>query len=176
MSRTAQIGAVGDYVPQIHPDAWIAPGAVVIGRVTLERAASVWYGAVLRADEDEIAVGPQCNIQDQCCIHVDQGQPAVLEEQVTLGHHAVVHGAHVGAGALIGIGAIVLGRARIGNGALIAAGTVVPPETQVPAGVLLAGIPGRIVRKLTDADRATFANTPAAYVKRAARHRDARWT
>jgi carbonic anhydrase/acetyltransferase-like protein (isoleucine patch superfamily) len=169
------IGSLQDATPRIHPEAWVAPGAVLIGDVTLGRGASVWYGAVLRADEAEIVVGADCNIQDQCCLHADPGEPAVLEDQVSLGHRAVLHGAHVEAGALIGIGAIVLGGARIGAGSLIAAGAVVPPGTRVPAGVLVAGVPGRVIRELTDADRQVFATTAAGYVARAARHRAAVW-
>ena len=175
--NSALIGSLdgGSGVPVIDPQAWVAPGAVVVGRVTLGPGASVWYGSVLRADEDDIVVGPDCNIQDQCCLHVDPGEPVVLGERVSLGHRATVHGAEVGAGALIGVGAIVLGRARIGAGALVAAGTVVRPGQQVPAGVLIAGVPGRIVRELTDADRQTFADTPERYRQRAARHREAGW-
>jgi carbonic anhydrase/acetyltransferase-like protein (isoleucine patch superfamily) len=170
------IGSLGDGGPTIHPDAWVAPGAVIVGNVTLGRAASVWYGSVLRADDAEIVVGAECNIQDLCCLHVDPGEPAVLEERVSLGHRAIVHGAHVEAGALIGIGAVVLGRARIGAGTLIAAGTVVLPGVSLPAGVLVAGVPGRIVRELTDADRQSFADTAAHYVQRMGRHRAASWT
>ena len=170
------LDSLNDSVPSVHPEAWIAPGAVVVGRVTLGRAASVWYGSVLRADDDEIVVGPECNVQDLCCLHVDAGQPVVLEERVSLGHHATVHGARVEVGALIGIGAIVLGRAQVGAGALVAAGSVVRPGTRVPAGVLFAGVPGRVVRELTDADRETFASSATRYVARAARHRDAAWT
>jgi carbonic anhydrase/acetyltransferase-like protein (isoleucine patch superfamily) len=170
------IGSLGDDGPTIHPDAWVAPGAVIVGNVTLGRAASVWYGSVLRADDAEIVVGAECNIQDLCCLHVDPGEPAVLEERVSLGHRAIVHGAHVEAGALIGIGAVVLGRARIGAGTLIAAGTVVLPGVSLPAGVLVAGVPGRIVRELTDADRQSFADTAAHYVQRMGRHRAASWT
>ena len=113
--------------------------------------------ACSRADEDEIIVGAECNIQDLSCLHVDPGEPAVLEDRVSLGHRAMVHGAYVETGALIGIGAIVLGRARIGAGSLIAAGAVIPPGTTVPAGVLVAGVPGRVIRELTDADRESFA-------------------
>jgi carbonic anhydrase/acetyltransferase-like protein (isoleucine patch superfamily) len=173
---TSQLtGALGDAAPDVHPDAWIAPGAVVVGAVRLGRAASVWYGSVLRADEDQIIVGAECNIQDLCCLHVDAGEPVILEDRVSLGHHATVHGAHVGAGALIGIGAVVLGGARVGAGSLVAAGTVVLPGREYPAGVLIAGVPGRVVRELTDADRERFAQTPDRYVRRAAAHRDARW-
>src|SRR5260221_8855262 len=138
------LGSLGESVPSVHADAWIAPGAVVVGRVTVGRAASVWYGAVLRADDDEILIGPECNIQDLCCLHVDEGEPVLLAERVSLGHHATVHGARVQAGALIGIGAVVLGRSRVGAGSLVAAGTLVRPATQVPAGVLFAGVPGRV--------------------------------
>jgi carbonic anhydrase/acetyltransferase-like protein (isoleucine patch superfamily) len=169
------IGTLDGTGPVIHPTAWIAPNAVVVGRVTLGPSASIWYGAVLRADVDEIVVGPECNVQDHCCLHVDAGEPVLLAERVTLGHRATVHGAEVEAGALIGIGAIVLGRARVGAGALVAAGAIVLPGTKVPAGVLFAGVPGRVVRELTDADRATLADAPAHYVGQAARHRAASW-
>jgi carbonic anhydrase/acetyltransferase-like protein (isoleucine patch superfamily) len=169
------IGSLGDACPVIHPQAWVAPGAVVVGRVTLGRAASVWYGSVLRADTDEIVVGSDVNIQDLCCLHVDPGEPVTLEDRVSLGHRATVHGAHVETGALIGIGAIVLGGARIGAGTLVAAGAVVPPRTIVPAGVLAAGVPCRIVRELTDADRQTFAETAERYAQRAALHRTVKW-
>ena len=121
--QTYHLGALDGMTPQVHPEAWIAPGAVLVGAVTIGPRASVWYGSVLRADDDQIEVGAGCNIQDLCCLHVDEGEPAILAEQVTLGHRAIVHGAYIGAGALIGIGAIVLGRARIGAGSLIAAGT-----------------------------------------------------
>jgi carbonic anhydrase/acetyltransferase-like protein (isoleucine patch superfamily) len=170
------IGSLDDDHPAIDPEAWIAPSAVVVGRVTVGRATSVWYGSVLRADDDEIVVGTECNIQDLCCLHVDAGEPVVLEDRVSLGHRVVVHGAHVETGALIGIGAVVLGRARVGAGTLIAAGTVVLPGTVVPAGVLMAGVPGRLVRELTDADRLSFAQTAEHYIQRADRHRTAAWT
>jgi len=169
------IGSLGGRRPIIHPDAWVAPGAVLVGDVTLGPRTSVWYGSVLRADDAEIVIGADCNIQDLCCLHVDAGAPAVLEDRVSLGHRATVHGAHVGAGALIGLGAIVLSGARIGAGALVAAGAVVPPGRDVPAGVLAAGVPCRVVRELTDSDRASFEQTAARYVQRAQRHRAAIW-
>ena len=171
----SRIGTLDGSGPVIHPSAWVAPGAVLVGRVTLGQLASVWYGAVLRADDDEIVVGPECNIQDHCCLHADDGEPVLLAERVSLGHRAMVHGARVETGALIGIGAIVLGRARVGAGALVAAGAVVLPGVTVPAGVLFAGVPGRVVRELTDADRLSIAKTPAHYVECAARHRAASW-
>jgi carbonic anhydrase/acetyltransferase-like protein (isoleucine patch superfamily) len=151
MALSSMTGSLGDRVPVIDAQAWVAPGAVLVGSVRLGRAASVWYGSVLRADEDEIVVGAECNIQDLCCLHVDAGQPVVLEDRVSLGHRAMVHGAHVETGSLIGIGAIVLGGARIGAGSLVAAGAVVPPGRQIPAGVLVAGVPGRVVGELRPA-------------------------
>ena len=173
--RDALIGSVGDREPAIHPDAWVAPGAVVVGDVRLGRRASVWYGAVLRADDDTIEVGPECDIQDLCCLHVDPGEPVVLAERVSLGHGSVVHGARVETGALIGIKAVVLRGAVIGAGSLVAAGTVIRPGQRVPPGVQAAGVPGRVVRELTAADRATFAGTAARYAERAARHQAAVW-
>jgi carbonic anhydrase/acetyltransferase-like protein (isoleucine patch superfamily) len=175
MSGTARIGALDEAAPAIHPQAWIAPGAVVVGLVTIGRASSIWYGAVLRADDAEISIGAECNVQDQCCIHVDAGEPAVVADRVSVGHRATIHGASIGTGALIGIGAIVLGGARIGPGSLVAAGTVVLPGREVPAGVLYAGVPGRVVRDLTDADLRRFADAPDRYVARVARHRQAHW-
>jgi len=175
MSGSGLIGALDECVPTIHPDAWIAPGAIVVGDVTVGRASSVWYGAVLRGDDDAISVGEECNIQDLCCIHVDPGETAVLEFRVSLGHQATVHGAHVESGSLIGMGAVVLGGARIGAGSLIAAGAVVLARVSVPPGVLYAGVPGRVVRELTDAEQAELGQTAQRYVLRAARHRTARW-
>ena len=169
------IGSLGEDRPVIHPGAWVAPGAVVVGRVTLGRAASVWYGSVLRADDDEIVVGAECNIQDLCCLHVDAGEPAVLEARVSVGHHATVHGAYLETGVLIGMGAIVLGGARVGSGSLVAAGAVVLGGAVVPAGVLFAGVPGRVIRELTKEDRAGFGQAALRYVERASRHRAARW-
>ena len=134
MSPSGTIGSLGDRVPVIDPEAWVAPGAILVGSVTLGRAASVWYGSVLRADEDEIVIGAECNIQDLCCLHVDPGQPAILEDRVSLGHKAMVHGAHIGTGSLIGIGAIVLGGARIGAGTARGGGRGRPAGAGDPRG------------------------------------------
>ncbi|GAA3786907.1 hypothetical protein GCM10022226_01370 [Sphaerisporangium flaviroseum] len=171
---SAYVAALDEGVPSIHPEAYVAPTAVVVGRVRLARGVSVWYGAVLRGDDEVIEAGDDCNIQDLCCLHSDPGLPAVLESRVSLGHRAVVHGARVESGALVGIGAVVLNGATIGAGSLVAAGCVVTPGKKIPAGVLVAGVPGTIVRELTDHDRATFARTPDNYLAKAARHRAAR--
>jgi carbonic anhydrase/acetyltransferase-like protein (isoleucine patch superfamily) len=175
VSGAVMIGSLGDAEPSVHPEAWVAPGALVVGAVRIGPRASVWYGSVLRADEDEIVVGAECNIQDLCCLHADPGEPAVLEARVTVGHHATVHGAYVETGALIGIGAVVLGGARIGSRSLVAAGTVVLAGTTVPPGVLFGGVPGRVIKDLSGQDYERLDRTPDRYVHRAARHRDARW-
>ncbi|WP_460855642.1 gamma carbonic anhydrase family protein [Nocardiopsis coralliicola] len=174
-SPGALVGDAGFGSPDIHPEAWVAPGAVVVGRVRLGAHSSVWYGSVLRADTEDILVGAYCNIQDQCGLHSDPGEPVELHDRVSLGHQAMVHGAVVEEGALIGIGARVLGGARVGAGALVAAGALVPPGKKVPAGTLWAGVPGRVVRELTDGDRALFAETPEKYAARAAEHRAVAW-
>lgn len=169
------LGSAAFGEPVIHSDAWIAPGAVVVGRVRIGAGSSVWYGSVLRADTEDIIVGELCNIQDLCCLHSDPGEPAILGDRVSLGHKAMVHGAVVEEGALIGIGAIVLGGARVETGALVAAGALVPPGKTVPAGTLWAGVPGRVVRELNDADRETLASTPQKYAGYAAQHRGVEW-
>ncbi|MDA8369508.1 MAG: gamma carbonic anhydrase family protein [Nocardiopsaceae bacterium] len=161
--------------PRVHPDAWLAPGVTVVGRVRIGAESSVWYGSVLRADTEEIVVGERCNIQDQCGLHADPGEPAILSDRVSLGHKAMVHGAVVEEGALIGIGAIVLGGARVGAGALVAAGALVPPGKSVPPGTLWAGVPGKVIRELTDADRAGFAETPEKYAHYAREHQKIIW-
>ncbi|WP_373872282.1 gamma carbonic anhydrase family protein [Acrocarpospora phusangensis] len=163
-----------DDSPSIDPTAWLAPGVVVVGQVRIGRSANVWYGSVLRGDDERVEVGAECNIQDLCCLHSDPGEPAVLEDRVSLGHKATVHGACVASGALVGIGAIVMNGASVGAGTLVAAGALVPPGAKIPDGVLVAGVPGRIIRELTDEDRATFAETPDRYLAKAERHRASR--
>ena len=170
-----RIGGAPFGEPEIDPTAWIAPGAVVVGRVRLGAESSVWYGSVLRADTEDIVVGEKVNIQDQCGLHSDPGQPAILHDNVSLGHKAMVHGAIVEEGALIGIGAIVLGGARVGKGALVAAGSLVAPGKVVPPNTLWAGVPGKVVRELNDDDRLVLEHTPTAYAAYAVQHQDVIW-
>jgi carbonic anhydrase/acetyltransferase-like protein (isoleucine patch superfamily) len=171
----AKIGAIGDAAPSVHPDAWIAPGAVVIGRVTIGARSSVWYGCVVRADEEYVRIGADVNVQDLSCLHADPGEPCILEDQVSLGHKAMVHGAHIETGALVGIGAVVLGGARVGAGALVAAGALVPPGGFVPPRTLVAGVPARVVRALTEAEHERLEHTWTSYVENARRHRAVTW-
>ena len=157
--------------PQIDPTAWIAPGAVVYGRVRLKARSSIWFGCVLRGDQEWIEVGEETNVQDGSILHVEHGgYPCILGDRVTLGHRAIVHGSTVGHGALVGIGAIVLSRCVIGEGALIAAGAVVREGTQVPAHTLWAGCPAKQICILTPPQRERLAETYRHYVNNSLAH------
>jgi len=139
----------GGSTPKIHPEAWIAPTAVVIGDVEVGAGSSVWFGTVVRGDVHGIRVGARTNLQDQCVVHVTAGRFATaIGDEVTVGHRAVVHGCAVRDGALIGIGAVVLDGAEVGEEAWIAAGSVVAPGAAIPARALVRGVPGRVVRTL----------------------------
>lgn len=156
--------------PRIHPDAFVAPGAALVGDVRLGARASVWFGAVLRGDGDSIEVGEETNVQDGCVLHTDPGHPVRLGNRVTVGHRAVVHGATVEEGSLVGMGAVLLNGCRIGAGSLVAAGAVVLEGTVVPPGSLVAGIPARVRRDLEPAERDRLLASAATYVDLARRH------
>jgi carbonic anhydrase/acetyltransferase-like protein (isoleucine patch superfamily) len=155
----------------IDPAAFIHPLAFVCGDVALGRHASVWPFAVLRGDTDRIVVGDESNVQDGAVIHVDAGVPATLGRGVAVGHRAIVHGASVGDGSLVGMGAVLLNGVRIGAGSIVAAGALCPEGMQVPAGVLVVGVPARVVRPVSDAERERIVRTVASYVALQARHR-----
>jgi len=137
--------------PKIDPAAFIAENAVVIGDVVIEKEASIWYNCVLRGDVNFIRIGARTNIQDGTIIHVSRGEmyPTVVEEEVTVGHSATLHGCHIGRGSLIGIGSIILDGARIGRNSLIAAGSLVTPDTIIPEGSFVLGSPARVKREMT---------------------------
>lgn len=153
--------------PTVHPDAWIAPTATLIGDVTVGADASVFYGVVLRGDVGAIRVGERTNIQDNCVLHVDTGEECVLGDDVTVGHLALVHSAHVADGCLIGMGSKVLSRARIGEGSLIAAGAVVLEGAEIPPRSLAAGVPAKVRRELTAEESQAFIPHAANYVETA---------
>jgi len=132
--------------PEVHPTAFVAENATLVGAVRVGPRASIWFSAVVRADLEVIEIDEGTNVQDGAVLHADPGDPTRLGPWVTVGHRAVVHGAVVEEGALIGIGAIVLNRARIGKGAVVGAGAVVPPGMEVPPGMLALGVPARVVR------------------------------
>ncbi len=161
------------HAPDIAPDAFVAPGCTVHGRVRLARGSSVWYGSVLRGDNDLIDVGEECNIQDGSILHTDVGRPVTLGARVTVGHGAIVHGATVAADALIGMRAVLLNGSRVGRYSIVAAGAVVTPGTEIPDGVLAAGVPARVLRDVTDEERAMIDRTAKSYASKAAKHADA---
>ena len=157
--------------PRIHPSAWLATGAVVVGDVEIGADSSVWYGAVVRGDVNRIRIGARTNLQDHCVLHVTADRfSCTLGDEVTVGHRAVVHGCTVGDGALVGIGAIVLDGAELGEGSLVAAGAVVTSGAVVPDGMLAVGIPARVVRALTSGERARQRARALAYVETARGH------
>ena len=160
-----------DTWPRLHPSAWLAPGATVVGDVTIGADSSVWYGSVLRGDVHAIQIGVRTNLQDQCVVHVTRDRfPCQLGDEVTVGHRAVVHGCQVRDGALIGIGAVVLDGAEVGEEALVGAGAVVGPGAKVPAGMLALGVPARVTRELSAEERAVQRERALEYVENARAH------
>lgn len=164
---------IGDDSPLLHPDSWVAEQASVMGRVRLAAGASVWYGSVLRGDNDWITIGARSNIQDGSVLHTDLGKPLTLGEDVTVGHQVMLHGCHVGDGSLIGIQSVVLNGARIGRHSLLGAGSLVTEGKEFPDAVLLMGRPARVVRELRPEEIARLKASAAHYVEQAARHRQA---
>lgn len=158
-------------MPTVHPSAFIAPTAVVMGDVTLGARASVWYGSVLRGDMAPITIGADTNIQDGSIVHVDEGVPCTIGERVGVGHRVILHGCTVEDDSLIGMGSILLNGVRIGRGSVVAAGAVVPEGMQVPPGSLVMGVPGRIVRPVDAALSARIDATWRHYVEQAEAHR-----
>lgn len=149
--------------PRIHPEARIAANATIVGDVCIGRAASVWYGAVLRGDECSICLGDGSNIQDNCVLHSDPGFPAVIGQDVTVGHGAILHGCTVEDGCLIGMGAILLNGCVIGAGSLIAAGALVTQNTVIPPGSLVMGSPAKAVRPLRPEEQESLPHSAQLY-------------
>ena len=160
--------------PRIHPTAFLAPGAAVIGRVTIAKEASVWFNCVVRGDVNRISIGAATNIQDGSILHVDDTHPCLIGDHVHVGHHVNLHGCVVERGALIGIGAIVLSGSRIGAEAIVGAGSVVLEGTVIPPRVLAVGAPARIVRPVTPRDLLYIRRWVAKYVRLAKTYRDAK--
>ena len=144
---------------------WIAPSAVVIGKVRLERNASVWFGAVLRGDNELILVGENSNVQDACVLHTDPGAPLTIGRNCTIGHRAILHGCAIGDNTLIGMGATVLNRARIGANCLIGANTLITEGKVIPDNSLVMGAPGKVVGELNAEALAKLPKSAEGYVK-----------
>ncbi len=155
--------------PVLGQGAWVAPDANLIGKVVLEDAASVWFGATLRGDNEEIRVGRGSNIQENVVCHTDMGYPLVIGPDCTIGHKAMLHGCIIGAGTLIGMGATVLNGARIGAGCLIGAGALITEGKEIPDGSLVMGAPGKVVRVLDAEARERLLKSAAHYRANAAR-------
>jgi carbonic anhydrase/acetyltransferase-like protein (isoleucine patch superfamily) len=164
-------GAAVIHTPKIHPTAFIAPSAVVLGDVTLGPRSSVWYQAVLRGDMAPIVIGEATNLQDATIVHVDEGKPALIGARVGVGHRVILHACVVEDDCLIGMGSILLNDVHVGTGSVIAAGAVVPEGMRVPPGSLVIGVPARVTRKVDDTLRERIRGTWEHYVAEAERHR-----
>lgn len=163
----------GGRIPALDPGAWLAPGSTVIGDVTLAAGASVWYGAVLRADNAPIVIGRDSNLQDNVSAHVDPGYPLTVGARVSVGHNAVLHGCTIEDDVLIGMSATIMNGARIGSGSLVAAGGLVTQGTVVPPRSLVAGVPAKVRRPLTDEELASIRTNAEVYLATTAEHRGA---
>lgn len=159
--------------PEVHETAFVAPGAVLAGRVRLAADSSVWYNAVLRAEAEDITIGERSNLQDNVSCHVDGGFPLTLGVDVSVGHNAVLHGCTIEDGVLVGMHATVLNGAVVGAGSLLAAGTVVLEGAVIPPGSLVAGVPGKVRRELTEDERAGILHNAQAYLAHVEEHRGA---
>lgn len=159
----------------IHPTAFVASTAAVMGDVSLGEEASVWYHTVVRGDMAPIVIGAQSNIQDGSIVHVDEGVPCTVGQRVAVGHRVILHGCTVGDDCLIAMGSVLLNRVRIGEGSVVAAGAVLPEGMEVPPGSLVMGVPGRIIRPVDAALAERVAATWRHYVKEARAHRSGRY-
>ena len=167
------IVTVAGHRPHCDPQSWIAPTACLIGQVRLAARVGIWYSATLRAEAELIDIGAGSNVQDGVTVHVDPGFPVRIGAGVSVGHNAVLHGCTVEDGALIGMGAIVLNGAVIGAGSLVAAGALIPQGVVIPPRSLVAGVPGRVRRELSDAEIAGNRNNAVVYERLMDLHREA---
>lgn len=154
--------------PSLDPSAFIAPGAHVMGKVTLHKNSSIWFGAVLRGDNEMITVGEGSNVQENSVLHTDMGHPLTIGKNVTVGHQVTLHGCEIGDGSLIGIQAVVLNGAKIGKNCLIGAGALVTEGKVIPDNSVVMGSPAKVVRELRPEDAARITKGTAIYVERAA--------
>lgn len=161
---------LGDARVQTDPDSWVAPNAVLIGKVKLEAGASVWFNAVLRGDNELIHIGENSNVQDGTVIHTDMGSPLEVGKGVTIGHNAMLHGCTVGDYSLIGINAVILNGAKIGKYCIIGANSLIGEGKVIPDGSLVMGSPGKVIRELTEIQKKMLEASAAHYVQNARRY------
>ncbi|MBK7847298.1 MAG: gamma carbonic anhydrase family protein [Zoogloea sp.] len=163
---------LGERAPEMQEGVWIADNATVIGDVRLGKNVNVWFGAILRGDNDPITIGENTNVQDGSVLHTDGGVPLDIGANVTIGHKAMLHGCTVGEGSLIGINAVVLNRAVIGKNCLIGANSLIPEGKVIPERSLVCGSPGRIIRELTDHEISRLKASADGYVENALRYQE----
>ena len=145
---------------------WVAPNAFVVGNVEIEEDASVWFGTVIRGDNEPVRIGRGSNVQDGCVLHTDPGFPLTIGPEATIGHRVVLHGCTIGRGALIGMGAVVLNGARIGEESLVGAGALIPEGREIPPRSVVLGSPGKVVRQVTERDLAIMRGGVLTYMER----------
>ena len=165
------IYALDGTAPELSLDAWVAASADLIGRVRLLPGASVWFGAVLRGDNEWITVGEGSNVQDGCVLHTDMGAPLTIGRNCTVGHNAILHGCTIGEQSLIGMGATVLNHAVVGARCLIGAGALVPEGKVIPDGSLMVGMPGKVIRVLSEDEQTGLLKSAQSYQRNAKRFR-----
>ncbi len=171
MTAGPRLVAYDDRTPEVDPEAFVADGATLVGAVRVAADASIWYAAVVRGDGAPIEIGAGSNVQDGSVLHSDPDFPVRVGQRCTIGHRAVVHGCTVGDDSLVGMGAVLLNGVVLGAGCLVAAGSVVLEGTEVPPGSLVAGVPGKVKREVSDAERERIRSGTASYVTRARHYR-----
>jgi len=159
-------------MPKVHPDAYVSPRASLLGDVEIGEDSSVWEYAVIRGDFNYIRVGKGSSIQDNATVHCEFINPTVIGDNVTAGHNCVIHGAEIGDNAVIGIGAIVLSGAKIGANSVIGAGSVVTEGTEIPPNSLVLGIPGKVIKEISDSMRENFKMNAQLYVELSKKHKE----
>ena len=161
---------LGEHTPEIHPTAFVAECANIIGNVKIEAGASVWFGTTVRADNDEIVIGENSNIQDHCMLHADPGYPVHIGKNVTVGHHAILHGCTVGDGALIGIRSTVLNGAVIGENALVGACALVTEGKNMEANAMILGVPAKVAKIMDEKGIAFLQHVAEHYIEQNQRY------
>lgn len=161
---------LGDSRVEAHPQSWVAPNATLVGKIRLDAGANVWFGAILRGDNELIHIGENSNVQDGSVMHTDMGYPLTLGTGVTVGHNAMLHGCSVGDFSLVGINAVVLNGAKIGKYCIIGANTLIAEGKEIPDGSLVVGSPGKVVRELTEQQKKMLEASAAHYVHNAQRY------
>lgn len=159
------------YKPEIDESCYISDNATIIGRVALKKNANIWYGTVIRGDENYIVIGENTNIQDNCTVHIAKDFPTIIGDDVTVGHGAIVHACTVGNRVLVGMGAIILNGAVVGDDVIIGAGSLIPPGKRIPSNSLVMGSPAKVVRELTEEDRKKLKDSALHYVTLANEHK-----